>query len=219
MSVLRELRQLMPKRPLSHEEARWVAERQAARLRILCGLGNEPFLPRDAIEGQPKIEVVLDAELPQSGSSHWNGRMWQITLRATEPFTRQRYTLAHEYKHIIDFPADEYCYPKTDRVSAAQRSEQICDYFAACLLMPKVLVRQAWTTGGATQDVSELARLFGVSPRAMEVRLQDLGLLEARYRCRYGHTPAVQRRRFRSKAESYERRGEFSLAGVHEGVR
>src|SRR5471030_505941 len=94
-----------------------------------------------------------------------------------------RFTLCHEYKHVLDFPFDEFCYPAVGAQTSERRAEAICDYFAACLLMPKVLVRQAWTAGGSNQDSDELARLFGVSPRAMEIRLQDLGLLEPAYRC------------------------------------
>ncbi len=193
MSILKELRSLMPTRGLSHDEARWVAERQAERLRQLTGCNDEPFLPRDTIEAQPKLAIVFDDRLSQSGSTHWTGRLWQITINAVEPFTRQRYTLAHEYKHIIDFPFDEYCYPTGRGQTAEQRAEYICDYFAACVLMPKVLIRQAWTSGGGdSQDPHELARLFGVSPRAMEIRLQELGLLEAKYRCRFPRSTATR---------------------------
>ena len=74
MSILKELRALMPPRPLSHNEARWVAERQARRLRELTGTTDEPFLPRDVFEAQPKIAVVFDERMPHSGSSHWNGQ-------------------------------------------------------------------------------------------------------------------------------------------------
>jgi Zn-dependent peptidase ImmA (M78 family) len=205
MSVLKELRALMPRRALSHSEARWVAERQASRLRELTGCTDEPFLPREVIASQPKVDLVFDNRLPQSGSSHWTGRMWQITINATEPFTRQRYTAAHEYKHCVDFPFDEYCYPAEYGQTSHQRAELICDYFAACLLMPKVMVRRAWTAGGDNQNPAELARIFGVSTVAMEIRLQELGLLQARYRCRFDRLPLQGARTYhRSRIETRE---------------
>ncbi len=194
----------MPQRPLTHDEARWVAERQAERLRQLTGYTDEPFLPRDAIERQPKIQIVHDDQLPHSGATHWNGRVWQITIKSTEPFARQRYTLAHEYKHVLDYPFDDYCYPVIAGHSAEQRAEHTCDYFAACLLMPKTLIRKAWTAGRTFQNVGELAQLFGVSTRAMEVRLQELGLLDARYRCRFPRTTKGRSIRFRTSAETRE---------------
>jgi Zn-dependent peptidase ImmA (M78 family) len=206
MSLLTTLRTLMPHRPLTDDEAHWVAERQASKLRQLSGYADEPFLARDVIAQQPKVQVVADAQLAQSGSSHWTGRVWQITLNAGEPFTRQRYTLAHEYKHIVDAPFIEYAYPSGPGTSAAQRAEAVCDYFAACLLMPKALVVRAFTSGPTLQDPAELARLFGVSPRAMAVRLQALGLTEVRYRCRPAPAGSLGRvRRFyRSAAPTRE---------------
>jgi Zn-dependent peptidase ImmA (M78 family) len=183
MSVLRQLRSLMPDRPLGHDEARWVAEKQAYRLRELTGTADEPFLPIDVVAGLPKLQLVYDEELPQSGASHWNGRVWQITVNATESFPRQRYTACHELKHVIDYPFDGFCYPKLMAQAADDRAEHYCDLFAAFVLMPKTLVIKAWTAGRSNQDPQELARMFGVSPKAMEIRLQQLGLVEPRHRC------------------------------------
>jgi Zn-dependent peptidase ImmA (M78 family) len=63
----------------------------------------------------------------------------------------------------------------------------MCDYFAACLLMPRPWVKRLWTSGA--QDAGQLAATFNVSPAAMDRRLQDLGLVEARRRW---HRPAVR---------------------------
>jgi Zn-dependent peptidase ImmA (M78 family) len=113
--------------------------------------------------------------------------------------------LAHEHKHLIDYPFENYAYPKSYGLSPTQRAEQICDYFAACLLMPKMLVRRAWTTGGDNQDPAELAHLFGVSQVAMEIRLQELGLIEAKYRCRQdGRSSRPMRRYYRTSQETRE---------------
>jgi Zn-dependent peptidase ImmA (M78 family) len=204
MSIINELRQLMPHRPLSTEEARAIAERQASRFRELLGLSDEPFLPRDAVASLPKVSVAYDADLPQSGSSHWTGAVWQITVNGSEPFTRQRYTMAHELKHILDAPFDEYCYSGPGGGSATQRAEYICDYFAACVLMPKRMVVQAFTSGVDLQRPAELARIFGVSTRAIQVRLQELGLIDAKYRCRTPLRPASARRFYRSARPTRE---------------
>lgn len=127
--------------------------------------------------------MVYDPKLPQSGSTHWTGSVWQITINAAEPFTRQRYTMCHELKHILDAPFDEFCYPDQPKQPAKQFAETVCDVFAANLLMPKRMVVRAFTSGAHFQDTNELAKLFGVSPKAMEVRLQDLGLQDRKYRC------------------------------------
>ena len=64
-----------------------------------------------------------------------------------------------------------------------QRVESVCDYFAACLLMPRPWVKRAWAT--VTQDQTELAAYFRVSPAAMARRLADLKLTEPTKR--HGH--------------------------------
>ncbi len=103
--------------------------------------------------------------------------------------------MAHEVKHILDAPFDEYCYPSHPKQSAQQFAETVCDVFAATLLMPKRMVVRAYTSGGHLQHPAELAKLFGVSQKAMEVRLQDLGLLDRKYRCAAPIAATVNRTR------------------------
>ncbi|MEZ5246684.1 MAG: ImmA/IrrE family metallo-endopeptidase [Acidimicrobiales bacterium] len=184
MSILQQLRELIPRRPLHDDEARFIVERQAGLLRRLSGLPDDPLLPRSVIEDLPKVNVVADPHLPSSGASHWTGSLWQITINAGEPFTRQRFTLAHEFQHIILHPFVDEMFAGSSRTTAEARAEQLCDYFAACLLMPKLLVRQAWVSGGDNQNPDILARLFGVSTPAMQLRLRQLGLLTSAQRCR-----------------------------------
>ena len=47
--------------------------------------------------------------------------------------------------------------------------------------MPKRLMKRAW--GQGVQRPSQLAKRFEVSPRAIDVRLAQLGLVEPRDRC------------------------------------
>lgn len=88
--------------------------------------------------------------------------------------------MAHEFKHVLD-PFIDYLYPKQQAWTPADRAERVCDYFAACLLMPKVWVRRSWTEG--VQDLRSLSRRFSVSQSAMNVRLLQLGLAEPVLRC------------------------------------
>ncbi len=59
--------------------------------------------------------------------------------------------------------------------------EQVCDYFAGCLLMPRGWLKRAY--GGGTQDVAALAARFEVSQAAMQVRLNQIGLTPSLPRC------------------------------------
>jgi Zn-dependent peptidase ImmA (M78 family) len=69
-------------------------------------------------------------------------------------------------------------------VPAAERAawiEQVCDYFAGCLLMPRPALKRAWVDGN--QSVVSLARRFGVSQAAMQVRLHQTGIAAPQPRC------------------------------------
>jgi len=58
-------------------------------------------------------------------------------------------------------------------MTSEQRAEAVCDYFAACLLMPRRWLVRERQTGGP--DTGRLARRFDVSHTAMQVRLSAIG--------------------------------------------
>lgn len=179
-SVLKALRRLVPERPLEFEEAKQIAELQANRLRQIFQLG-EPAFPHEAIMELPRIEVVFDLDLPVSGSAHWNGNAWVVVLNALEGQARQRFSLAHEFKHILDHTTKQYLYRDTLTASAHQQAEQVADYFAGCLLMPTMQLKRLFYKG--VQKPTELAEQFEVSARAVQFRLQQTGIAERAKRC------------------------------------
>ncbi len=174
-SLLWQLRQLMPKRPLTVSEAKWVAERQAARLLSACGIDGAGT-PSEIISALPNLKVSTRTDLPASGYTDWYKPHWLIFLNAHEAPTRRRFSLFHELKHILDHPFIDSAYPATRTANADKRAEQIADYFAACVLMPRRALRSVFF--GGQQDPDELAAMFGVSGAAMTFRLQELGLIE-----------------------------------------
>lgn len=197
-SVLATLRALVPERSVSFAEALRLAELQANRLLELTDIGCWP-VPGEIVSELPRIRLDY-TDLPTSGLSHWDGQAWAIFLNKWEPPTRQRFTLLHEFKHIADHGRTARLYTGTERASAKQRAEQAADYFAGCVLMPKRFLKQAW--GQGLQRPDELAEQFNVSPRAIEVRLDQLGLTGARSRCAR-RVPAVSE--YRGEPGYYER--------------
>jgi Zn-dependent peptidase ImmA (M78 family) len=177
-STLAILRNQIPPRPLTPGEARQVLERQATRLlRLTETLG--PPVPVEAITAAiPRVVVKRAADLPTSGRAQWNGQAWVILVSSTEAKVRQRFSLAHELLHIIWHPLSARALQDTPKMLAADRIEQACEYFAACLLMPRLWMKRAYFDQGM-QDVPSLARLFGVSWVAMRVRLEQLGFVAA----------------------------------------
>jgi predicted transcriptional regulator len=178
MSVLHQLRELMPERALTESEARVLAEQQAARFLQIAGITG-PHVPGHIIAELPRLSVAVRSGIPVSGSTRWDKRskVWRIELRAQDAAVRQRFSLAHEFKHALDHPFIDRAYPTLGLYSSRQRGERVCDYFAACLLMPRPWVKRAWTSG--VQQLELLADLFGVSMQAMAHRLTDIGLVES----------------------------------------
>jgi predicted transcriptional regulator len=179
--VIAAVRALMPPRALEDHEARFVAERQARRLTELLDLTG-PVVDLGPIASLPRLDVRTKAGLPVSGFSEWSRSRWVIALNEDDHPTRQRFTLAHELKHVLDNPFIEVLYPDRDGNPSGKRAEAICDYFAACLLMPRPAVKALW--GLRHQRVDDLAAHFGVSRAAMGLRLHQLGLTSTPARCR-----------------------------------
>lgn len=171
--VLAVLRAKAPRRALSPAEAARIAEWQAMALLELAGLVGPP-MPSSLIAELPRVLVRTDVDLPVSGCTSWQAGRWLIVINGSEPIHRQRFSLAHEYKHTIDHRYRHQLYVNRPDLTARQQAEQAADYFAACLLMPRRWLYQAWADG--QQRISQLSRLFDVSPQAMARRLKDLGL-------------------------------------------
>jgi Zn-dependent peptidase ImmA (M78 family) len=134
-------------------------------------------VPDETISSLP-IRIDYQPDLPVSGASDWDKhrKSWVIVLDATEPATRRRFSLFHEYKHVID-----HGHPGLVQNSSTRRTyygrpavEYLADYFAGCVLMPRPLLKAAYADG--IQQPWELAQLFAVSTKAMTTRLSQIGL-------------------------------------------
>lgn len=182
-SVVAGLRRVCPHRPLNMGESVRVAELQAARLLTTQNV-TEPPVEDTVIGALPRIEIVRVNRIPVSGSVHWSKGRWVIALDRGEAYVRQRFSLAHEFKHVLDAPFGATIYPAWRGLSTEDRAEQAADHFAACLLMPKAWVKRAYYNEGIT-DLARLAHRFHVSQAAMRVRLSSLGILTGRTRCAF----------------------------------
>ena len=177
---LGRLRAMMPRRPLGIREAESIAERQAGRLRAELGMLG-PQLKESDLATLPWLAITRRDIFPTSGLAMKTDYGWVIVLRSSEAKVRQRFSLAHEIKHCLDDPFIDGLYPAVGGYGSDERTERICDRFAAALLMPRVMLRADWADG--LQDVAQLARRYDVSRAAMQIRLTQLGLLEPTPRC------------------------------------
>lgn len=202
-SVLARLRTLAPAHPMTLDEALLLAERQASLLLELSS-GLVVPVPSSIVSTQPRITVEHDPTLPSeaaSGCSDWDRhrRTWVISLNPTEPRRRQRFTVLHEYKHIIDHPGpgirpSRYTYQRPV-------AEIVADYFAGCVLIPKRLLAAAYYDG--IQRPADLAQLFDVSKEAIQVRLAQVGLAEAPLASRRRAASPIRVARYYRSTESH----------------
>jgi hypothetical protein len=173
--LIADLRRLMPGRNLKWDEAHSVAERQATLLLDLAHV-HEPPVPQFIICNLPGIEVDWRPDWPHWGTSIETPNLWQIVIRSSTTKQRQRYSLAHELKHIIDAPVIDRQWLHLRGEQRADRAERLCNWFAACLLMPRVWIKRDW--GNGIQSVRTLAHRYFVSEEAMSLRLSELGLTD-----------------------------------------
>ena len=156
--VLAQLRDVVPLRALTRQEALSVAERQALKLLELTGTIGGPVHERIIAE-LPRIHVERMSPWPVSGATHWVNGRWIIVLNGAEPVVRQRFSLAHELKHIIDHPFVDTLYrgiPEADRHDFIERT---CDYFAGRIfggdLSEHTYAAYEWDTSSADQRARE----------------------------------------------------------------
>lgn len=186
---LGRLRAMTPKRRLSLRELEGIAERQAGRLRAELGVLG-PRLSEADLASLPWLTITRRAHLPSSGLATKTDIGWLVVLRAGEPGTRQRFSLAHELKHCLDHPIVDRLYVDHGGYTAHETAERVCDRFGAALLMPRALLRADWADG--LQDIAKLARRYDVSRPAMRVRLSQLGLTPPIPRCSSEPSPGAK---------------------------
>jgi Zn-dependent peptidase ImmA (M78 family) len=103
---------------------------------------------------------------------------FSIIVNGSEGFTRKRFTIAHEIAHFIlhrrQIEAgiiDNALY----RSGLSNVQEYQANKLAADILMPRHLVSRVWSQN-RNHDLEVIANFFMVSPAAMKIRINQLGL-------------------------------------------
>lgn len=150
---------------------------EAERMLKAAGATGAPISLRDVVS-HLNLSLVerrrepfgSEAALVARGDGH------AIELRGSAGERRLRFTIAHEIGHFLLHPGRAISERGGTTNQATARLEREADQFAAELLMPEHLVRQALLDDGA--DARRLADRFDVSAQAMSLRLRHLGLVE-----------------------------------------
>lgn len=155
-----------------------------------------PFPYESIVNDMDDLEVIyLDLKQEHiSGAILLDGEknLLSILINTNKSKNRQNFTLGHELGHyflhkeivkekagLIDgdgfLDGDNILF--LDDIATTTRIETEANHFAASLLMPEQLVRNAWdATSG---DIEEVAKIFKVSVVAMSMRLSKLGLVSS----------------------------------------
>lgn len=117
------------------------------------------------------LAAVPDHSLPFAGTLEDIDGGFRIRYAANMSASRRRFTIAHELCHAI-FATTGPRWPRTGK-----RLEQICEMFAATLLMPEWAVRHEWTAcGPSVEGFRACAANLHVSITALAMRLDQLEL-------------------------------------------
>lgn len=179
-AILDDVRSVVPKRPLTYGYSLQYARNQAARLRLLIG-ANDPEIDLLWLINQRAVPVNFVPSFrlgEQSGltTDYITGKL-EMFINESEPRVRQRFSVLHELKHVLDWRDADLLHSKLGSGNAelqGKQVEQIANEFAACVLMPTMLVKRIWFK---TQSVQLGATMFNVSAEAMTTRLEKLGLI------------------------------------------
>lgn len=144
----------------------------ADQLRIRYGMTEPPINAGLVIFDYPVRVVLRDWNSELSGVFVRGKAISHIGLNANHPVERRNFTLWHEFYHFLEHKDVLLC--EDNQYTVRSRLEQEADLFAANLLMPEEWVREYFARFKG--NCRALARRFGVSITAMEIRLQRFGL-------------------------------------------
>ena len=169
------------------------ARRQAEQLVESLNITTPPVDVKRVAKKLGLPVVLYDLGEDVSGLLISNGELSCIAVRKDDALVRRRFTIAHEIGHFLlqhQFEKGEHVHVDRGnfiskrglRATAGIDPKEIeANHFAANLLMPATLIRQAISElkRGVLLDqhVQQLAKTFEVSEQAMTIRLDTLGLL------------------------------------------
>ncbi len=182
---LQDLQQLFTA-PASGQYARPAGQRAALVLRAQLGLGTEPILDLTETVERLGIAVEYSLDFPNGihGMTSWthtaSGWIAAITINARDYWTVQRYSLAHEFCHVLhqDRPEDLTTELESSAAISSDPSEARAEAFASSLLAPRAGLAAHWFEArmGDKRRVEAAAHVmwhWGLSRQAAAYALQD----------------------------------------------
>lgn len=168
----------------------WIAKQQGKRaaleVRAHLGLGADPLLDLPGLVEDLGVAVEFATTLPAGmhGVTSWtqtrDGWVATITVNANDFWTVQRFSLAHEFCHVLhqDRPQDLTTEYEEDIRIASDPSEARAETFASHLLAPRAGLGRQWQQDGLAQQseaaaVANVMWRWGLSREASCYALED----------------------------------------------
>src|SRR6266568_6143276 len=145
-TIIRTLRNVTPDRHLTLSEAYAIAELQANKLVAILNVQPLQAVDLTWITSVPRVRVTSRPrhEMPTlAGFTQWENGHYLVVINRSNNLGRRRFTLGHEFKHVIDHSMRKVIYKNLNQ----ERVEKVANYFSACLLMPRRLVKSTWAMG------------------------------------------------------------------------
>jgi Zn-dependent peptidase ImmA (M78 family) len=114
------------------------------------------------------IKKVVTEQLAFEGGVFQEGNHLVIKLNAPSPYTRRRFTLAHELGHLLIETGSPV---NARRHVLSSTLETACDAIAAELLMPLQEIQLSGASQPSVENLLKLAHRFGVSLQALANRI------------------------------------------------
>lgn len=180
-ALLTDWRARVPNRPMTYGESVHFTHVQAAYVRKYAATDDALAIDLLWLVKQTAVPVEFVASYllgEESGltTDQRTGKL-EMLINDNEPRLRQRFSLLHELKHVLDFPQASTLHAKLGSGNTKLHHDMIewlANEFAAHVLMPTGLIKREWFR---FPDVETLAALFDVSREAMTTRLEKLGLI------------------------------------------
>lgn len=144
--------------------------------RLLDEIGYESGPPRiDQILGTMEVRVFR-RDMQEAGALTIEPDHYVITLRSSDPETRQRFTLGHELGHILLLENLAFDHCALTEVLHTRRNthvEELCDVAAGELLLPMRDFRKQALTPLTYERLKALRRTYRMSLDSVLVRLTE----------------------------------------------
>lgn len=150
-------------------------ERAVIRLaceQLLSDAEAEPPIPVERVASLRGIVDIEEADVPYAGMLSPRGPNFVVTVRSSDGYERQRFTICHETGHTL-FPG----FAERQFRCNGQKTllEQRCDIAAAELLLPHRFFEADLAAGGFHLSTTEaLAKHYHASIEASALRVVDL---------------------------------------------